>query len=65
MRYSQNDVIGLAILEKLETFRHKLESGEIQAGCPDWIVRMCEATVAGYTQFDDRASWVKELGKGG
>ncbi len=61
MRYSQNDVIGLAILKKLEVFRIKLENGEIQAGCADWVVRMCEANVADYTQFRDRASWEKEL----
>ncbi len=64
MILSQNDVMGLAILKKLEEFRVKLETGEIQAGCPDWIVRVCEACVADYTQFKTRADWVAEI-KGG
>ena len=60
---SHNDVICLALLEKLETFRQKLESGEIQAGCADWVVRMCQANVADYTQFNDRVSWLREIPK--
>jgi len=66
MRYSQNDVICLAILTKLEAFRVKLESGRPATHeNPDWVVRMCEATVAEYTQFKNRASWVAELKEGG
>lgn len=61
MRLSQNDIIGLAILKKLEDFRVKLETGEIQTGCADWVVRMCEACVADYTQFKTRADWIEEL----
>ena len=58
---THNDVICLAILEKLEVFRNKLSNGEMQPGCPDWIVRMCEATVADYSQFRTRADWIKQI----
>jgi len=58
---SNNDIIALAILEQMESFRKKLESGEMQAGSLDWTVRICEAIVAEYTQFKDRASWEKEI----
>lgn len=61
MRYSEYDMMGLAILQKLEDFRKRIESGETQAGCPDWIIRVCEANVAELTQFKSRADWVKEL----
>ena len=61
MKLSQNDVVGLAILKKLEAFRAKLEAREIQPGTVDWTVRMCQAMVADYTQFDSRADWKKEL----
>lgn len=63
MRLSQNDVVGLAILKDLEKFRIKMETGEINAGCADWIVRMCEATVADYTQFrgGPRKEWEAQL----
>ena len=61
MKYTNNDVICLAILEKLERFRTQIENNEIQCGSPNWIVRMCEAAVTDYTQWDDRATWLKEL----
>ncbi len=63
MRYSQNDVIGLAILKDIEALRVKIASGEMQAGGPDWAIRICQASVAKYTQFQSRADWVKELKK--
>jgi len=61
MKLSQNDVVCLAILEKLEAFRQKMENNEIQAGCADWVVRVCEAAVADYTQFEDRVSWLNAI----
>jgi len=63
MRQTQNDVIGLAILQKLEGFRKRMEAGYVQAGSADWAVRMCEAIVADYTQFDSRALWTAKLAK--
>ena len=64
MKLSQNDILCLAILEKLEKFRCKLEAGEIQEGCADWVLRMCEANVADFTQFRTRADWEKALKEG-
>jgi len=57
MKLSNNDVVCLAILEKLEAFRCTLSFAD------DWTVRMCEAIVAGYTQFDDRSAWVQAIDK--
>lgn len=61
MRQSHNDVVCLAILEKLEAFREKLDSGEINEGTCDWAIRMCESYVADYSQYKNRASWVQVL----
>jgi len=60
-KLSHNDIIGLAMLEQLEAFRHKIAEGTIQAGSVDWTVRMCEAVVAEYTQFNNRAEWEEQL----
>jgi len=43
-------------LKRLEDFRIKLDNGEIQAGCADWIVRMCQAKVA-QNHFTNRMEW--------
>lgn len=50
----------LIILDKLETFRKKLASGEISEGCADWTVRTCQAIVA-EDSFKNRVEWTEEL----
>jgi hypothetical protein len=61
MKLSHNDVIGLAILKKLEEYRIKLDTGELQPGCPDHAIRMCEAIVTYFTQFKTRCEWGEEI----
>lgn len=50
----------LVLLKELEDFRIKLENGEIQPGCADWVVRMCQATIASHG-FKNRVEWTKLL----
>lgn len=52
----------LDILNRLEEFRNKINSGEIQEGPGDWIVRMCEAEIA-KGHFETRAEWTELLTK--
>ena len=43
-------------LKKLDRFRKKMAKGEIQPGCPDWIVRMCQGHIAVMAGYPDRAT---------
>lgn len=52
----------LEILSRLEEFRKDIESGKIQAGQADWIIRMCQANVA-QGHFETRMDWTEELTK--
>lgn len=61
MKHTKNHFNCLAILNELEGFRLRLETNQIQTGTPDWIVRMCEAIVADYTQWETRADWLSAI----
>ena len=63
MRLSDWDIVGLAILAKLEAYRKKIESGETTGGCNDYTVRMCQAIVADFTKWRGapRKEWEAEL----
>jgi len=54
----QNDI--LETLQRLEEFRVKIENGDMQAGCPDWIIRVCQAKVA-QDHFSSRVEWSEML----
>ncbi|GIN22632.1 hypothetical protein [Siminovitchia fordii] len=50
----------LNILSRLEHFRKDIETGKINPGCNDWIIRMCQAEVAqGY--FEHRMDWTEKI----
>lgn len=50
----------LDILKRLESFREKINKGEIQEGTSDWIIRMCEAEVA-QGHFENRSQWTNKI----
>ncbi len=56
-----HDMKVIAILGELERYRQKLETGELYPGNPDHVVRMCQAHVATYGNFEDRAEWIQSL----
>jgi hypothetical protein len=58
---NRNATTVIQILEKLEDFRNKLQSREITPGSEDWVVRVCESTVADFGGFKNRASWTEKL----
>ena len=53
MRLSHNDVIGLAILKKIEEYRIRLNTAELQPGCSDHVVE--------FTQFKKRCEWGEQI----
>jgi hypothetical protein len=62
MRYSQSDIIGLAILKKLEEYRIEVFlSKDPDRIITEHAIRVCEAHVANFTQFQNRASWIAEI----
>lgn len=56
-----DEIKNLELLKEMEDLRQKLARREIEPGSPDWVVRYCQAIVAGQTRFLDRASWVEQL----
>ncbi len=60
-----NDLKILTILSKLEEYRKKLDDGTLTPGCPDHTVRYCEAIVAEYGPYENRAAWIEDLKKEG
>ncbi len=51
----------LELLAKLENYRQKIDSGELEPGTTDHTIRMCQAQVAELSDFRNRVSWVGAL----
>jgi hypothetical protein len=61
MKAILQEPLALAILQELEDFRNRLNTGATRPGEPDWVVRMCEAIIAEFASFPSRNTWTSKL----